>query len=525
MKTLFLAFEGEEAQLLGQLAQRFKSRGHAVHVVLCDHFSVTHTRGEIFDRFRKLGLENDEFSHLGEFYAELNRLPEDLPESAVDWEYLRSFEDKYCRRFTLLELASLDPIISGAFHHRKIYYRPDNKFIFFKFLELMSKWLDKLFEEHRFEAAITMNYQYFVKAAAFSIADAKGIPFLTFSSCRISDLHLIFDNFSLGTPSYVADEMKRLENAADECTEAVEYARWLKVERRPAYSEFENTLVSVAKQMSIANRLRLLFWLVTRYPKTVLFVNKHYRGLFKRDYFLPSYFALLANEIVGLWRRIWYFQHKELVSRELPSRPFVFFPLHLIPENSVLTLSRTINELESLAQLSKVLPPNWKIAVKINPSMLTTYDTHPNRYYLEMSRLPNVQFLNPLLRSGEVIDQASAVAALSGTALLEGAIFGKPGFRWGHTEFEAVDVIHEFDPERVRTQLGNGESKNLKYYIQACFNLAVHLDMSVLGRSLATRLTSEEEALCRRQIDALEERIVAFLAGPALTKAARGVRR
>jgi hypothetical protein len=143
--------------------------------------------------------------------------------------------------------------------------------------------------------------------------------------------------------------------------------------------------------------------------------------------------------------------------------------------------------------------------------MLTTFDTHPNRYYLEMSKLPNVCFLDPRIRSGEVIGHASAVAAISGTALLEGAIFGKPGFRWGRTEFEIVDMIHEFDPKCVRAQLGKKESRNLKYYIQACFNLGVRLDVRLIGRSLARPLSSEQEQECLRQLDALEGRLVAVL--------------
>jgi hypothetical protein len=511
VNILFLAFEGDEAQLLARLAARFKKRGDSVHVFSVDHYSVTHTKGEIFDCYRKAGLADREFSHLGTFFAELNRLPEDLSQDAVDWKYLNEFEAKYCRRFTLLELAALDPIISGAFHHREIYYRPENKNIFFKYLELTLRLLERMFTTHRFDAVVTMNYQYFVKAAAFTMADALGIPYLSVSSCRIADLHVAFDNYSLGTPGYVAEEMARLEKAGDPCKDAAVYAEWLKAERRPAYSEFEHTLSVIATHMPIAERLKRIAWYSTRYLKRQFLVNKHYRGLFRRDYFLPSHRSLLKGEIVGLWRRIFYFRHRALTSRELPKGPFVFFPLHLIPENSVLTLSRTINELECIFQLSKALLPDWKVVVKINPNMLTTFDTHPNRYYLDMSELPNVQFLNPLIRSGEIIDKASAVAAISGTALLEGAIFGKPGFRWGRTEFEAIDTIQQFDPDTVRAHLARGESGNLKYYIQACFNLGVRLDARLIGHSLSDALSAEEQERCERQIDALERRVASLL--------------
>jgi len=52
------------------------------------------------------------------------------------------------------------------------------------------------------------------------------------------------------------------------------------------------------------------------------------------------------------------------------------------------------------------------------------------------------------LASAEVIDKASAVATLTGTALFEGAVFDKPGFRWGRMEFEVVDTVYPFQPSR-----------------------------------------------------------------------------
>jgi hypothetical protein len=401
--------------------------------------------------------------------------------------------------------------MSDDFHHRDIYYHPKSKAIFFKMLELKAKWLERIFHGREFDAIFTLNFQYFVKAAVFTMAKAMKVPFLMASSCRIADLYLIFDNFSLGTPLYIQEEMKRLEVAGDDCAEARTYVEGTLAARKPAYSDFEFTLKAIASQMSVTTRLRHLCWMVTRYPKTVLFVNRHYRGLFRSDYYLPGYLATLRAEVIALWRRIRYFQHEQLVSRQIPAAPFVFFPLHLLPENSVLTLSRTYNEFECLFQLSKVLPPDWKIAVKINPNMLSSYDTHPNRYYLDMSSLPNVQFVHPSLPSGEIIERSRAVAAISGTALLEAAIYGKPGFRWGRTEFEVVDLVHEFNPLQVRDQLEHKTSRNLNYYIQACFSHGFRLDMRLLGHSLMRSLSAGEEEECRRQIDELERRIFRFL--------------
>lgn len=511
MNLLFLAFE-TEAHAMAHLAMRFKAGGHSVFVLSCDHFNVTHSRGEVFAFYRKVGLAESEFGNFEGVYRELNDLPESLPDDAVDWKYLLTFEARYCKRFTLLEMVAMDPLLSGAYHHRTIYYRPRNKALLFKYLELQARYLEALFTRGCFDCVFTINFQYFVKAAVFTMAHACGIPYLMVSSCRIRNLHVVYDNFGIGTPRSIVAEMRRLEEVQDPCDDAASYIDWLKRERRPAYSDFELTSAEIKARMPVSVRLKEIRWWMTRYPRQVLFVHKHYRGLLRRNYFLPSYFACLRTMIVALWRRMQYFRCPELTGKDLPKGPFVFFPLHLIPENTVLTLSRTFNEMECVFQLAKALPADWRVVVKVNPYMLvSSLDTHPNSYFLAMSRLPNVQFIHPLIPSGEIIDKASAVATLTGTALFEGAVFNKPGFRWGHTEFEAVDTIYPFQPDKVREQLQQSVSGNLPYYIQACYNLGLRLDVRLLCELRAT-MTSDQTAEFERQISGLENKILEYLA-------------
>jgi hypothetical protein len=517
MNVLFLAFEGE-AHAMAHLAMRFKTGGHNVFVLSCDHFSVTHSRGEVFDYYCKVGLAESEFGNFESVYRELNGLQESLPDTAVDWNYLRTFESRYCKRFTLLELVAMDPLISGAYHHRTIYYRPCNKALLFKYLELQARYLEALFARGAFDCVFTINFQYFVKAAVFTMAHACGIPYLMVSSCRIRNLHVLYDNFSIGTPRSIVAEMRRLEEAEDPCCDSIGYFDRLRNERKPAYDAVESWDDDKRKRLSLSFRLKELWWWFTRYPRRVLFVHKHYRGILRRNYFLPSYFACVRTLIVGLWRRLEYFRCSELMRSDLPKEPFVYFPLHLIPENTVLTLSKTFDEMECIFQLAKALPADWRVVVKIKLDMLTSFDTHPNSYFMAMNRIANVQFINPLIPSAEIIDKASAVATISGTALLEGAVFGKPGFRWGRTEFDAVDTIYLFDPEKLREQLQRGVSGNLRYYVQACHNLGLRLDLGLLCQPRAT-MTPDQTAESEKQISCLENKILGYLAAEAKTEA------
>jgi hypothetical protein len=506
MNILLLAFEGE-SRIMTEIALKFKREGHNVCVASCDHFNVTHSSGEVFRFYSEMGLSEKEWTSLASVFAAINSLPIGMTDSEVDWRYFEEFETKYCRKFSIHRLIAMDPLYSPAFHHRSIYYRPPNKAILYKAIELHLKWLESVFIDNSIEAVVTVNFQYLVKAAAYTMAHSLGVPFLTVASCRINDLNLIYDNYTMGTPSDIQCEMQRLASAGDECREARNFKESKLSTRDAAYSDFLITARSISNRLKLGPRLREIWHMFTVQLKKDLLVNKHYRGRFCSNYFLPSHLRILRTMVMSLHRRYAYFWSKDLVQKELPSGPFVFFPLHLMPENSVLTLSETYNEYECLFQLSASLPVGWKVVVKINPNMLADFDTHPNRYYREMAALPNVIVVDPMMPSGEILPHCAAVACISGTALLEGALFGKPGVRWGRTEFEVVDTISEFSSKELQEHLNQGESRNLEQYLQACFNLGIALDLRLLCQTTGSRIPEDRESEYLTQIEMLYARL------------------
>ena len=516
MKILLLAFEGGEAGCMGLLAKRLKAAGHKVLIASADHFSVTHTPGEIARHYRSIGIADDEYANLDTVFAAVNRLPTSLPRDAVDWKFLDRFEKANCRRFTLLQLAAMDPLMLRLYHHRGFYHHPHNKNLYMKNLELHVRWLETIFDKGDFDIVFTVNFQYFIKALAFTMAEARNIPFLMVQSSRVADLYLAFDNYSLGTPRLLQDEIERLEAAGAPCNEAVAFMNQLRDAGVPAYTDVLITDSRLQRRLDYGSRAWEIVHYMVREPERVFTTHRHYRGIFRPNLFLPNYISVLGSMLVGLGREIGYFRRPQLVRTDLPDGPFVYFPLHLIPENAVLTLSQTLDEKECVFQLSKMLPPDWRIVVKVNPNMLMGPDTHPNRYYLEMNRLPNVQFINPLVSSAAILRRAAAVACVCGTALLEGAIYGLPGFRWGQTPFDAVDTVFKFEAARVREILTTkAVSKNVKYYVQACFNVGMRINQGVLLRGIGAPMTAAEREAEERQVDLLENAIYQYLAGIA----------
>ena len=501
MKMVFLAFE-REAVVLARLAQRFKEKGHEVLLVSCDHYFVTHDWEHIPQICRSAGLSETEFTNLSDVFRQVNELSEELSTDDVDWQYLRKFENSYGRTFTVHDLIATDPLLSGAYHHRNIYYRPANKAILFKCIEVHLKWLEAIFKERDVDAIITLNNQYFTKAAAYSIAQGLAIPFLVVTSCRIRDLFLIYDNFCLSTPASVQGEMHRLETTRDPCPDGESFISNLNEYGIPAWTDAGRWNSNLQTTLSLRWRLGYI-WSTLKRSRTA-FKIRRYRGLLKRDYFLPSYGAMLKVLIVNMMRRIAFFHHPEFFEAELPKAPFVFFPLHLIPESTILSSSRTLDEMECVYQVSRLVPPDWKVVVKVNINMLGHLDSHPSAYYLDMHKIPNVQFIDPRILSPAIIARSSAVACISGTALLEGAALGKPSFRWGHADYEAVDSIHEFDPKTFRSHLLRSDVGNVKYYIQACFNLGMRLDYDFVLLMKETCSSPEEQCEYDVQMDRLE---------------------
>jgi hypothetical protein len=109
--------------------------------------------------------------------------------------------------------------------------------------------------------------------------------------------------------------------------------------------------------------------------------------------------------------------------------PFVFFPLHLEPEATILVHSNYYeNQLEVIRALSKSLPVSWKLVVKDHPNMRGRRSWG---FIREVRRFPNVVFIPNDIPSWKLIQKARLVAVLSGTAGLEACLLGRPVVAFG----------------------------------------------------------------------------------------------
>lgn len=115
--------------------------------------------------------------------------------------------------------------------------------------------------------------------------------------------------------------------------------------------------------------------------------------------------------------------------------PFVLWPLHTRPEDSVSVLGLGLDEIEEIRRLRSILPSSYQLLVKENPAMVGLRGRGFKRL---IESQPGVCLVDPRVPTASLVERACGVVSLSGTALLEAAVIGKPAWALGRPEFEYV---------------------------------------------------------------------------------------
>lgn len=123
---------------------------------------------------------------------------------------------------------------------------------------------------------------------------------------------------------------------------------------------------------------------------------------------------------------------------DIGDKPFVFFPMHKEPENSLLLMSpEYLNPHAAVMSVSRDLPAGILLGVKEN---LWSLGRRPKEYYDQIKDLRNVFFFDIREPGLEIVRRANAVVTITGTAGYEAAILGRPVITFGrHNLCSIVD--------------------------------------------------------------------------------------
>lgn len=104
--------------------------------------------------------------------------------------------------------------------------------------------------------------------------------------------------------------------------------------------------------------------------------------------------------------------------------PFVFFPLHLEPEATLMSEAQMADhQLIIVDWLSKRVPPGWHIVVKEHPGATTS---RPKGFWDRVRAYPNVVVAAALENAEAITQRAQAVADIHGSPGIQAAVSGRP---------------------------------------------------------------------------------------------------
>jgi hypothetical protein len=136
-----------------------------------------------------------------------------------------------------------------------------------------------------------------------------------------------------------------------------------------------------------------------------------------------------------------------LVAMAVPLNvPYVYVALHLQPERTTSSLGGVFaDQYLVIDMLARMVPAGWRVYVKEHPSQFYPpfcgeRSRHAD-FYREVSALPNVTLVSLSVSTFDLIDNARAVATVTGTVGWEAVLRGRPALVFGSAWYRHCDGV------------------------------------------------------------------------------------
>ena len=211
-------------------------------------------------------------------------------------------------------------------------------------------------------------------------------------------------------------------------------------------------------------------------------------------------FEYIWNRMDGVKKKNQLRQHYKILQQQpdLTSQ-YIYVALHYQPENSTSPQGESFADQYLLVDLlSKCLPSGWNIYVKEHSSQWHI-KLHGERsrtidFYDALAALPNVRIIPVDSPNFDLIDNAKAVATVTGTTGWESVVRGKPVLIFGHAWYKnchgvfSVESLNDckkainsiingfsIDPVKVRAFLKALEHGSIKAYLGERYKTATNI--------------------------------------------------
>jgi hypothetical protein len=137
-----------------------------------------------------------------------------------------------------------------------------------------------------------------------------------------------------------------------------------------------------------------------------------------------------------------YYLDRNLTKNPDLNIPFIYFPLHIEQERSLLILAPYYtNQIEMITNVVQSLPIGYKLYVKEHPTMFSR-GWRSISDYKKIANLPNVKLIHPSFKPNDLIRNCSLVIVISGTNGFDAAFYQKPSIVLSDTAFSTLPSVH-----------------------------------------------------------------------------------
>ncbi|MBI2627894.1 MAG: hypothetical protein HYW71_00450 [Candidatus Niyogibacteria bacterium] len=272
-------------------------------------------------------------------------------------------------------------------------------------------------------------YEYVI----YSIARELNIKTILFEPFWLNDRMLVLNDYKIGS-EYVAREIGR--NRGKQFTPADisnDLREYYQMQMNKAMDSTPGYMKDFQKARSGKNWLRLKIMALVNVVRSGIFFEKAANFLFKK------FRHNLKKEYI-----------RAQSSPDL-KRKYVYFPLHYQPECATSPLGDIfVDQLLAAEILSASLPVGWFLYVKEHPTQWWIrgagyFSYRYKGYYEKMSKLKNTKIVSMQADTYSLIDNAAAVATITGTAGWEAILRQKPALIFGYPWYKHAPGILEID--------------------------------------------------------------------------------
>ncbi len=293
--------------------------------------------------------------------------------------------------------------------------------------------LDRLIDRMAPDAIVTFVPATYGDYLLALIAKARDIRYLQLRSTKVKNLVTFADGLGAISNHIASRYRSNIESGTGYPHEVAASEFIARATERPI--DYEGTVVR--------SRLPLSSRLVTGVAKLAGALRNHFAPLngevAKDNHVPPAMGTYLHGVLLQTWHRydaIKAMRGRMLTLAQAQETPYLFYPLHSEPEIALSVYGRDHqNQIETLRRLGQSLPLRWRLVVKEHPRGMG-YRTAG--YYRCLLEIPNLWFADPESRPFYWVEQAQAVATVSGFVGFEALMIGRPVLVLGDVAFSIL---------------------------------------------------------------------------------------